>query len=73
MAPFVHHPDAKHTGTDRVGARRVEWKDGVAEVGVPSLLGRYQRAGYAVTQSKRRPKAAEETVVTEEPGAQLDD
>ena len=70
---FVHHPDAKHTGSERVGARTVTFTDGVAEVGVPALVRRYERAGYQVTETRRRPKAAETAVVTEEPGAQLDD
>ena len=51
MAPFVHHPQQGYTGTDQVGARRVEFQDGVAEVDLPSLLGRYTRLGYVITDA----------------------
>jgi len=55
---FVHHFDKTHTGTERVGARQVEFRDGVAEVSVPSLLGRYERLGYVITDARGHDPAA---------------
>lgn len=55
---FVHHPDQKHTGTERVGARTVAFTDGVAEVTVPSVVRHYRRAGFVVTDERGRDAAA---------------
>lgn len=55
---FVHHPDRDHSGQERVGSRTVRFRDGVAEVTIPSVLARYRKAGYTITDRRGRPADA---------------
>ena len=48
---YVYHPEQGFSGTERVGARLVEFEGGVARVDLPDLLGRYQRLGYVVSDA----------------------
>lgn len=68
MTTFVHHPDENYSATERIGARRVEFRDGAAEVTVPSVLAHYTRAGYATsTRRSRRPVSADAAEQIEAP------
>lgn len=64
---FVQHPDGTFTGTERVGARLVEFEDGVARVDLPDLLGRHQRLGYVIDDGQGNdPLAPARSASTEE-------
>lgn len=70
---YIHHPDKGFTGTIRVGARNVEFKDGKAQTDFGPIARTFKDAGFAVSKSPQRVKAADESPKpTETPGDVLD-
>lgn len=64
---YVHHTDATFKDTVQVGAYRVPFEKGRAQVVVPAVLAYFRDHGWTITEDRERPRDAKDADIDTPP------